>query len=107
MLRTWDARNLQPHGMRAFKRPHDPRFAAKFMDIVGLYVDPPAQAVVLFIDEKSQIPALDRTNPPLPSHRLRRRDLWQLRPDCGSSAGAAARRSTITSVTAPRRCSGR
>jgi len=49
--------------MRTFKRPHDSRFAAKLIDIVGLYVDPPAPAVVLFIDEKSQIQALDRTNP--------------------------------------------
>lgn len=59
--RTWDAHSLQPHGMRTFKRLHDPRFAAKLIDIVGLYVDPPFQAVVLSIDEKSQIQALNRT----------------------------------------------
>jgi len=67
------------------------RFAAKLIDFVGLYVHPPSQAVVLSFDEKSQIQVLDRTNPPLPSHRLRRRKFWQLRPDCRSSARAAAR----------------
>jgi transposase len=57
---------LQPHRLRTFKRSRDPSFAAKLTDIVGLYVDPPAHAVVLSIDEKSQIQALDRTQPGLP-----------------------------------------
>jgi len=57
---------LQPHRLRTFKRSRDPSFAAKLADIVGLYVDPPAHAVVLSIDEKSQIQALDRTQPIFP-----------------------------------------
>src|SRR5207247_10809876 len=64
--RIWRAHKLQPHRLRTFKRSRDPRFAAKLTDIVGLYVDPPAHAVVLSIDEKSQIQALDRTQPGLP-----------------------------------------
>ncbi len=64
--RIWAAHRLQPHRVRSFKRSRDPAFAAKLTDIVGLYVDPPAHAVVLSIDEKSQIQALDRTQPGLP-----------------------------------------
>ena len=57
---------LRPHCMRTFKRSRDPSFAAKLADVVGLYVDPPAHAVVLSLDEKSQIQALDRSQPGLP-----------------------------------------
>ena len=64
--RIWDAHQLQPHRVRSFKRSRDPRFAEKMADVVGLYLDPPAQAVVLSIDETSQIQALDRTQPGLP-----------------------------------------
>src|SRR5438270_11990301 len=64
--RIWRAHKLQPHRLRTFKRSRDPSFAAKLTDIVGLYIDPPAHAVVLSIDEKSQIQALDRTQPGLP-----------------------------------------
>jgi len=64
--RIWAAHKLQPHRVRTFKRSRDPDFAAKLADIVGLYMDPPTQAVVLSIDEKSQIQALDRTQPGLP-----------------------------------------
>jgi transposase len=64
--RIWEAHRLQPHRVRTFKRSRDPEFAAKLTDIVGLYVDPPAHAIVLSIDEKSQIQALDRTQPGLP-----------------------------------------
>jgi len=64
--RIWEAHRLQPHRVRTFKRSGDPDFAAKMTDIVGLYVDPPSHAVVLSIDEKSQIQALDRTQPGLP-----------------------------------------
>ncbi len=66
--RIWRAHGLQPHRLRQFKLSNDPNFAAKLRDIVGLYVDPPAHAVVLSVDEKSQIQALDRTHPPLPFH---------------------------------------
>jgi len=64
--RIWEAHRLQPHRLRTFKRSTDPAFAAKVEDIVGLYMDPPCHAVVLSIDEKSQIQALDRTQPGLP-----------------------------------------
>jgi transposase len=64
--RIWDAHRLHPHRVRTFKRSNDPAFAEKVEDIVGLYMHPPAHAVVLSIDEKSQIQALDRTQPGLP-----------------------------------------
>ena len=64
--RIWDAHRLQPHRLRTFKRSRDPAFAAKVQDVVGLYMDPPAHAVVLSIDEKSQIQALERTRPDRP-----------------------------------------
>ena len=54
------------HRMRQFKLSNDPRFVDKLRDVVGLYVDPPAHAIVLSVDEKSQIQALDRTQPGLP-----------------------------------------
>jgi len=64
--RIWEAHRLQPHRLRTFKRSSDPAFAAKVEDVVGLYMNPPCHAVVLSIDEKSQIQALDRTQPGLP-----------------------------------------
>src|SRR5918998_6274796 len=64
--RIWRSHGLQPHRIRRFKLSRDPLFAAKLRDIVGLYVDPLAHAVVLSVDEKSQIQALDHTQPGLP-----------------------------------------
>ena len=64
--RIWRANRLQPHRLRTFKRSTDPALAEKVEDIVGLYMHPPAHAVVLSIDEKSQIQTLDRTQPGLP-----------------------------------------
>ena len=64
--RILEAHQLAPHRIRTFKLSNDPRFAEKLKDVVGLYVDPPAHAVVLSVDEKSQIQALDRTQPGLP-----------------------------------------
>ena len=64
--RILDAHQLAPHRIRTFKLSNDAKFADKLRDIVGLYVDPPAHAVVLSLDEKSQIQALDRTQPGLP-----------------------------------------
>jgi len=64
--RILEAHQLAPHRLRTFKLSKDPKFAEKLRDIVGLYVDPPAHAVVLSVDEKSQIQALDRTQPGLP-----------------------------------------
>jgi transposase len=64
--RIWRRYGLQPHRVRQFKLSTDPQFTAKLHDIVGLYIDPPAHAIVLSVDEKSQIQALDRTQPGLP-----------------------------------------
>jgi transposase len=64
--RIWSARGLQPHRVATFKLSSDPQFEEKLVDVVGLYVNPPEKAVVLCMDEKSQIQALDRTQPSLP-----------------------------------------
>ena len=69
--RIWRQHGLKPHQTRTFKLSNDPRFAEKLEDIVGLYVNPPEHAVVLCADEKSQIQALDRTQPGLPLKRGR------------------------------------
>jgi transposase len=62
----WSARGLQPHRVKTFKLSNDPRFEEKLVDVVGLYLNPPENAIVLCMDEKSQIQALDRTQPSLP-----------------------------------------
>ena len=64
--RTWRDHELQPHKTEAFKFSTDPDFAAKVRDVVGLYLNPPRKAIVLSVDEKSQIQALERTAPILP-----------------------------------------
>jgi len=69
--RIWKAHGLCPHRVRAFKLSDDPKFAEKLKDVVGLYLNPPAHAVVLSVDEKSQIQALDRTQPGLPMKKGR------------------------------------
>ena len=69
--RIWQRHGLRPHRVRQFKLSNDRQFASKLRDIVGLYVDPPAHTVVLSIDEKSQIQALDRTQPGLPMKKGR------------------------------------
>ena len=69
--RIWRAHGLRPHRVRQFKLSNDPDFVAKLRDVVGLYVDPPAHAIVLSVDEKSQIQALDRTQPGLPMKKSR------------------------------------
>lgn len=84
--RIWRRHGLQPHRMCQFKLSNDPQFAAKVRDIVGLYVDPPAHAVVLSVDEKSQIQALDRTQPGLPLKKGR----------CGSMTHDYKRNGTTT-----------
>jgi transposase len=88
--RIWQAHQLQPHRIRTFKRSRDPSFAAKLTDIVGLYVDPPAHAVVLSLDEKA-----------------RSKRSTALSRGCRSSRGAARPSRTITSATAPPPCSPR
>jgi transposase len=69
--RIWKAHGLQPHRVEAFKLSRDPQFVEKLQDVVGLYVDPPKKALVFSVDEKSQIQALDRTQPGLPMKRGR------------------------------------
>ena len=69
--RIWDAHGLQPHRTKAFKLSNDPLFTEKLTDVVGLYLNPPEKALVLCVDEKSQIQALDRTQPSLPMKRGR------------------------------------
>jgi len=69
--RIWRAHGLQPHRVKQFKLSNDPRFVEKLRDVVGLYVDPPAHAIVLSFDEKNQIQALDRTQPGLPMKKGR------------------------------------
>lgn len=64
--RIWSSHNLKPHLVRTFKLSTDPKFVEKLIDVVGLYMDPPDRALVLCFDEKSQIQALDRTQPSLP-----------------------------------------
>src|SRR4051812_38990860 len=66
VLRIWHAYGLQPHRQETFKLSTDPLFVDKIHDVVGLYLNPPERAVVLCVDEKSQIQALDRTQPILP-----------------------------------------
>jgi transposase len=69
--RVWKRHGLKPHLTRTFKLSNDPKFAEKLDDIVGLYMNPPDNAVVFSVDEKSQIQALDRTQPGLPMKKGR------------------------------------
>jgi transposase len=69
--RIWSARGIKPHLVETFKLSNDPRFEEKLVDVVGLYLNPPDKAVVLSVDEKSQIQALDRTQPSLPMKKGR------------------------------------
>ena len=69
--RIWDAHGLQPHRVRTFKLSNDKRFVEKLTDVVGLYLNPPDKALILCVDEKSQIQALDRTQPGLPMKKGR------------------------------------
>src|SRR5438477_2632427 len=64
--RIWSARGLKPHLINTFKLSNDPRFEEKLIDVVGLYLNPPDKAIVLCLDEKSSVQALDRTQASLP-----------------------------------------
>ena len=72
--RIWAAHGLKPHRVKTFKLSNDKRFQEKLEDIVGLYLSPPEHAIVLSCDEKSQIQALDRTQPSLPLKKGRSPD---------------------------------
>jgi len=69
--RIWDAHGLEPHRIRTFKISRDRRFVEKLTDVVGLYLNPPDKALVLCVDEKTQIQALNRTQPSLPMKKGR------------------------------------
>ena len=64
--KVWQAADVKPHRLKTFKLSRDPKFAEKVIDMVGLYLNPPDNALVLSVDEKTQIQALDRTHPMLP-----------------------------------------
>src|SRR3954471_6635315 len=66
VARIWRARGIRPHRVERFKVSTDPAFEDKLIDVVGLYLDPPQRAVVFCVDEKTQVQALDRTQPSLP-----------------------------------------
>ena len=69
--RLWQLHNLKPHLSQTFKLSRDPKFVEKLTDVVGLYLNPPEKVLVLCVDEKSQIQALDRTQPGLPMKKGR------------------------------------
>jgi transposase len=71
ICRIWDAHGLQPHRVETFKLSKDKRFVEKLTDVVGLYLNPPNKSLVLCVDEKSQVQALDRTQPGLPMKKGR------------------------------------
>lgn len=84
--RIWDAHGLQPHRVKTFKLSNDKRFVEKLTEVVGLYLNPPDKALVLCVDEKSQIQALDRTQPGLPMKKGR----------CGTFTHDSKRHGTTT-----------
>jgi transposase len=90
VLRIWHAHHLKPHLIRTFKLSNDKHFVEKVEDVVGLYMNPPENAVVLSVDEKSQIQALDRSQPGLPLKKGR----------CGTMTHDYKRNGTTTLFTA-------
>jgi transposase len=95
--RVWRAHELAPHRVRTFKLSRDPHFVEKLIDVVGLYLRPPEQALVLSVDEKSQIQALDRTQPSLPLKKGR----------CGTMTHDYKRNGTTTLFAALEMASGK
>jgi transposase len=95
--RVWRTHELAPHRVRTFKLSHDKRFIEKLIDVVGLYLRPPEHALVLSVDEKSQIQALDRTQPSLPFKKGR----------CGTMTHDYKRNGTTTLFAALEMASGK
>ena len=95
--RVWQAHELAPHRVRTFKLSNDKRFIEKLIDVVGLYLRPPEHALVLSVDEKSQIQALDRTQPSLPLKKGR----------CGTMTHDYKRNGTTTLFAALEMASGK
>jgi transposase len=97
VLRVWQDHGLKPHLIERFKLSNDPRFVEKLVDVVGLYLNPPEHALVLSVDEKSQIQALDRTQPGLPIKKGR----------CGTMTHDYVRHGTTTLFAALEMAEGR
>src|SRR5208283_248875 len=97
VARVWDGHGLQPHRVRTFKLSRDKQFVEKLTDIVGLYLNPPDKALLLCVDEKSQIQALDRTQPGLPLKKGR----------CGTMTHDYVRHGTTTLFAALELAEGR
>jgi transposase len=97
VVRVWKANGLKPHQVRTFKLSRDKQFVEKMQDIVGLYLNPPERALVLCCDEKSQIQALDRTQPGLPIKKGR----------CGTMTHDYKRNGTTTLFAALELAQGR
>src|SRR3990167_8286899 len=95
--RIWKAHGLQPHRVETFQLSRDRRFVEKLRDVVGLYFNPPEHALVLSVDEKSQIQALDRTQPGLPIEKGR----------CGTMTHDYLRHGTTTLFAALELAEGR
>lgn len=95
--RVWCEHNIQPHRVKTFKLSNDPAFIEKLIDVVGLYLRPPERALVLCVDEKSQIQALDRTQPGLPLKKGR----------CGTMTHDYLRHGTTTLFAALEMAEGR
>ena len=95
--RVWQTHELSPHRVRTFKLSKDKRFIEKLVDVVGLYLRPPENAIVLSVDEKSQIQALDRTQPGLPLKKGR----------CGTMTHDYKRHGTTTLFAALEMASGK
>ena len=100
--RIWKHHGLKPHLTRTFKLSRDPHFAEKLEDVVGLYLDPPEHAIVFSVDEKSQIQALDRTQPGLPMKKGRRGTMTHDYKRQGTTALFAALNTLDDSVLATR-----
>ena len=111
--RIWQAHALQPHRVETFKFTTDPQAEAKIRDVVGLYLNPPTNAVVLSLDEKTQIQALERTQPMLPlrpnlparqTHDYRRHGLTSLYAALEVASGRVARASAPSDTPARISC---
>ncbi|MFV1976649.1 MAG: IS630 family transposase, partial [Candidatus Scalindua sp.] len=97
VYRVWQTHGLKPHLSKTFKVSNDPNFIEKLIDIVGLYLNPPEEAMVFCVDEKSQIQALDRTQPGLPIKKGR----------CGTITHDYKRNGTTTLFAALEMAKGR
>ena len=110
VLRIWRAHGLKPHRIESFKLSNDPNFSDKLEAIVGLYLAPPEHAIVLSVDEKSQVQALDRSQPGLPmkpgragtmTHDYKRHGTTTLFAALNSASGKVINRQTSKASALP------